>query len=96
MNRRQSIRYVILPHIARVLFPPLSNQFILMILGSSMAAVFGVEELTGRALNTDATTFRSIEVFSITGGLYVAITIIATAVLAIAGRVLFRARLRVL
>ena len=31
----------------RVMFPPLSNQYILMTLGTSMASVFGVEELTG-------------------------------------------------
>ncbi len=33
---------MILPHVARVLFPPLSNQFIIVTLGTSMAAVFGV------------------------------------------------------
>lgn len=95
LSRRQSIRHVILPHVARVLFPPLSNQFILMILGTSMAAVFGVEELTGRALNANATTFRSVEIFSVVGVLYVVITLVATALLAAAGRLLFRARLRV-
>ena len=53
-SRMQQIRYVILPHVARVLFPPLSNQYILMTLGTSMAAIFGVEELTGRAFNIKA------------------------------------------
>lgn len=96
MSRLQSVRYVILPHIARVLFPPLSNQYILMTLGTSMAAVFGVEELTGRAFNVNATTFRSIEIFSLTAGLYIVITIIATASLALAGRYFFRARMRVI
>ena len=54
----QQIRYVILPHVARVLFPPLSNQYIIMTLGTSMAAIFGVEELTGRAFNINSQTFR--------------------------------------
>lgn len=94
MSRSQTIRFVVLPHVARTLFPPLSNQFILMILGSSMAAVFGVEELTGRALNADATSFRSLEIFSITGVLYVLITLVATALLAVAGKTLFRVPLR--
>lgn len=49
-SRLQQIRYVILPHVARVLFPPLSNQYILMTLGTSMAAIFGVEELTDEPL----------------------------------------------
>lgn len=96
MSRWQSVRYVILPHIMRVLFPPLSNHYILMTLGTSMAAIFGVEELTGRAFNVNAETFRSIEVFSLTAGLYVIITIIASALLAILGRYLFRARMRII
>ena len=95
MSRIQSLRYVILPHIARVLFPPLSNHYILMTLGTSMAAIFGVEELTGRAFNVNATTFRSIEVFSITAVLYVVITLTATAMLALCGRYFLRARMRV-
>jgi polar amino acid transport system permease protein len=96
MSRWQSVRYVILPHIMRVLFPPLSNHYILMTLGTSMAAIFGVEELTGRAFNVNAETFRSIEVFSLTAGLYVIITIIASALLALLGRHLFRARMRII
>lgn len=91
----QSVRYVILPHVMKVLFPPLSNQYILMTLGTSMAAIFGVEELTGRALNLNSQTFRAIEVFSITAGLYIAITFVATLLLALAGRGLFRARMRI-
>lgn len=96
MSSWQSIRYVILPHVMRTLYAPLANHFILMVLGTSMAAVFGVEELTGRAYSVNAQTFRSLEVYSVTGGLYVVLTLAATAVLAVAGRVLFRVRLRVL
>jgi polar amino acid transport system permease protein len=95
MSHWQSVRYVILPHIMRVLFPPLSNHYILMTLGTSMAAIFGVEELTGRAFNVNSETFRSIEVFSLTAGLYVVITLIASILLALIGRHLFRARMRV-
>jgi polar amino acid transport system permease protein len=94
MTRLQQVRYVILPHIIRVLFPPLSNQYILVTLGTSMASVFGVEELTGRALNINATTFRSIEIFSMTAGIYVAVTLFASLSLAAAGHYLFRARMR--
>ena len=93
-TRLQRIRYVILPHVARVLFPPLSNQYILMTLGTSMAAIFGVEELTGRALNINAQTFRSIEVFSVAAAFYVLITLAATAALGLLGRVMFRAKMR--
>ena len=55
--RMQQVRYVILPHMARVLFPPLSNQYIIMTLGTSMAAIFGVEELP--AAHSTSTRRRS-------------------------------------
>ncbi len=96
MSMLQSVRYVILPHVVRTLFAPLSNQYIIMVLGTSMAAVFGVEELTGRAFSVNAETFRSVEVFSIVGVLYVIVTLVATLALAVLGRVLFRVRLQVL
>lgn len=89
----QQIRYVILPHMARVLFPPLSNQFIIITLSTSMAAVFGVEELTGQAMNINAQTFRSIEVFTVAAGIYIVLTLLASALLAGIGRYAFRARM---
>jgi polar amino acid transport system permease protein len=95
-TRWQQIRYVILPHIAHTLFPPLSNHYILMTLGTSMAAIFGVEELTGVAFNVNSRTFRSIEVFSVTALIYVLMTLAASTVLALLGRALFRARMRVI
>lgn len=95
MSVMQKVWYVIVPHIARVLFPPLSNYYILVVMGTSMGAIFGLEELTGRALNVNAETFRSIEVWSMTAGIYFMVTVAATAVLALVGRYLFRAKVRV-
>jgi polar amino acid transport system permease protein len=95
-SRLQQIRYVILPHVARVLFPPLSNHFIIMTLGTSMAAVFGVEELTGQAFNINALTFRSIEIFSVVALFYVALTMLASLLLAGIGRYAFRMRMGLL
>ena len=95
MTLMQSVRYVIVPHVVRTLFPPLSNLYILVTLGTSMAAIFGVEELTGRAFNVNALTFRSVEVFSMAAVLYIAVTFVATLLLAAVGRVLFRVKARV-
>ncbi len=93
-SRIQSIRYVIVPHIIKVLFPPLSNQYIIMTLGTSMAAIFGLEELTGRAFNINSETFRSVEIFTVTAGVYIAITFLATLSLALIGSYGFRAKMR--
>ena len=93
MSRLQVLRHVTVPHMARTLFPPLGNHYIIMTLGTSMAAIFGVEELTGRALNLNATTFRSIEIFTVTAAIYVALTIVATSLLRLFGRTALRARI---
>ena len=95
MSVPQMTWYVILPHIFRVLYPPLTNQYILLTMTTSIASIFGLEELTGRAYNISAETFRSFEVFTLSAGLYVALTLIASAVLWLAGRQLFRIRARV-
>ena len=96
MNQLQTLRHVTLPHLFRVTMPALTNQYILMTLGTSMAAIFGVEELTGRAFNINSTTFRSIEIFTMVAGLYVIVTFIATILLSLFGRWAFRARVPVL
>lgn len=96
MSRLQAVRYVILPHIARVLFPPLSNQYIILTLSTSLAAVFGVDELTGRAFTVEAATFRSIEIFSMTAGIYIVVTLIATLLLALVGRYFFRVKMKII
>jgi len=92
----QQVKYVILPHIMKVLFPPLSNHYIIMTLGTSMAAIFGVEELTGRAFNINSETFRSVEIFSLTALVYIVITFIATFLLAVIGRYFFKAKMRII
>jgi polar amino acid transport system permease protein len=92
MSLPQVIWYVILPHIARVLYPPLTNQYILLTMTTSVASIFGLEELTGRAYNVSAETFRSFEVFTLSAGLYVILTLVASAVLWAAGRYVFRVR----
>ncbi|WP_439579854.1 amino acid ABC transporter permease [Elioraea sp.] len=92
----QTIWYVIVPHVVKALFPPLSNQFIIQVMTTSLAAIFAVEELTGRAYNINAETFRTLEIFSILAVVYIALTLVVSAALALAGRHLFRVKAKVL
>jgi polar amino acid transport system permease protein len=94
-SRLQTVWYVIVPHVVRALYPALSNHYIIMTLGTSMAAIFGVEELTGRALNANAISFRSVEIFSVVAVIYIALTIVASALLWFLGRALFRVKAKV-
>lgn len=95
MSRLQLLRYVMLPHIAKTIYAPLSNFFVWLVLGSSMAALFGVEELTGRAINISTANLRSIETFTVVAGIYVVLTVLASTSLALVGRWAFRVRARI-
>jgi polar amino acid transport system permease protein len=92
MGRLQILRHVLLPHIAKTIYPPLSNFFIWLMLGSSIAALFGVEELTGRAINISSVSLRTIETFAVVAVIYIGLTLIASSMLALLGRVAFRVR----
>ncbi len=91
----QKVRYVVAPHIAKTLYPPIANLYIIFILGSAMASIFGVEELTGRAFNVDSETFRSIEIYTLAAAIYVGLTFAASFVLALLGRYAFRVQAKV-
>lgn len=95
MSRPQLVRYVMLPHTAKTIYAPLSNFFVWLVLGSSLAALFGVEELTGRAINVSTANLRSIETFTVVAGIYIVLTVLASASLALAGRWLFRVKAKV-
>ncbi|MEO1201174.1 MAG: amino acid ABC transporter permease [Pseudomonadota bacterium] len=95
MSGLQTVRYVMLPHIAKTIYAPLSNFFVWLVLGSSLAALFGVEELTGRAINISTANLRSIETFVVVAGIYVVLTVIASASLALVGRWAFRVKAKV-
>lgn len=94
MSRWQLLRYVIVPHMARVLYPAIGNKFILMVLGTAVAGVFGVEDLMGRTINASAESFRSIELLTMTAFIYVGLTLVATAAVSALGFVLLGRRVR--
>ena len=94
MSLWQQIRFVIVPHIAKTIYPPLANMFLILILGSSMAAVFSVDELTGTAINISTETYRWLEMFTLVAGVYIVLTFIASLMLAFVGKRIFRVKAR--
>ena len=94
-SRLQVIWYVVIPHMVRTLYAPLSNFFILMILGSSISALIGVEDLMGRAINLSSSSMRSIEVFMLVAGIYFTMTVLASYLLVAVGRRIFRVQVGV-
>lgn len=90
LGRWDVMLHVIVPHVMKTVYRPLASFFIVLVLGSSMAALFGVEELTGRAINISTASLRTIETFAVAGAIYIALTLVASGALAWFGRAMFR------
>jgi polar amino acid transport system permease protein len=86
----QLLRYVIFPQAFRVIYPPLSNQFIGIILWSSLVSTIAVEDLALRGKQLASSTFRSFETYIVLTLIYVAMTLTISGALKLLGRRLFR------
>ena len=96
MSLVQQIRFVIVPHIAKTIYPALANFFIVvLVMGTSVGAVVGVDELTGTAINISTENYRWIEMFIVVACIYVVLTFIASLSLALLGRWAFRVKVKV-
>ena len=90
MSYLQRMRHVIFPQAFRVIYPPLCNQFIGIILFSSLVSVIAVEDLALRGKMLISRTFRSFETYMVVTAMYVVMTMTISAALKLAGRRLFR------
>ncbi len=94
-SRLQQIWFVIVPHIVRTVYPALANYFIILTLSTSMAMIFGVNELLGTAYNIASDNYRHIEAFTVAAGIYIVITFAATLSLAFIGQWAFRVKAKI-
>lgn len=79
MTYAQAMRYVILPQAIRRVLPPLGNDFIACLKDSSLATVLAVNELTQLGRLRRASTFRVFETFNVLTFLYLAMTLVLSA-----------------
>jgi polar amino acid transport system permease protein len=70
LSHLQSFLYVILPQAMRNIWVPLSGQFVLILLASSIVSQISVEELTSAANQIQSVTFRSFEVYIVVAIIY--------------------------
>lgn len=75
MPRSQAMRLVILPQAARIIVPPLGNDFNSMMKNSSLVAFIGVYELFQDAQVHYSTTFMPAEYFSAVAVWYLVLTL---------------------
>jgi polar amino acid transport system permease protein len=86
----QLMRRVVFPQAFRVIYPPLCNQFVGIILWSSLVSTIAVEDLAMRGKQLASTTFRSFETYIVLTLIYVVMTLMVSGTLKLVGRRLFR------
>ena len=84
------MRYVVFPQAFRVIYPPMSNQFIGIILWSSLVSTISVQDLALRGKELASTTFRSFETYAVVTLIYVVMTFAISATLKVIGYRVFR------
>jgi polar amino acid transport system permease protein len=95
-SRLQQIWHVIVPHIAKTIYPALANFFIvILVMGTSIGSVVGVAELTSQAKDLSTENYRYIETFCIAAAIYVVLTFVASLALALVGFWAFRVKAKV-
>nr|WP_283772196.1 amino acid ABC transporter permease [Chelatococcus sp. HY11] len=76
LTRWQVIRYVVLPPALRNVYPALSSEFVLLMLGTSVVSVISVEELTGTANLIQSETYRTFETYALIWVIYFALALV--------------------
>jgi ABC-type amino acid transport system permease subunit len=84
------MRYVVFPQAFRVVYPPMCNQFVGIILWSSLLSTISVQDLALRGKELASTTFRSFETYAVVTLIYVVMTLTISAALKLIGYRLFR------
>jgi len=69
-----TMRLVVLPQAARVVVPPLGNEFITMLKQTSLLSVIGVTELFRTASDINSADFRTFEIFFVAAIWYLLLT----------------------
>ena len=90
LSRYRIIRHVVLVPAARAVYPSLSAQFILQIMGTSIVGAIAAEELTAIANNLVMQTFRSFEVYIVIAVIYFVLVQAASLLFAGIGKLMFR------
>jgi polar amino acid transport system permease protein len=92
MSRVSVLRHIIVVPALRIIYPALTGQLTLTLLGSSIASAISAKELTSAGSVIESATFRSLETFIVIAVIYIAITFALRFVYWGIGLFLFRRR----
>jgi polar amino acid transport system permease protein len=92
MTRLQIFRHIILKPALQKIWPALSSQIVIVMLGSSVCSAIGVNELTAAAGFFQSRTFRSFEIYLVVTVIYLVLAILLRQLLRFGGQYLFGRR----
>jgi polar amino acid transport system permease protein len=75
LTRGQTTRSIVMPQAVRAMIPPLGNDFIAVLKDTSLLSVLGVAEVTQRARQFSASTFRNRDYYFATAFIYLVLTV---------------------
>jgi len=78
MTHLQATRRIVLPQALLIILPPLTNEFITLIKGSSLISVIAITELTRAGQIIMAATFAPFEIYLSIAAIYLIITLLLT------------------
>ncbi|MBR0718203.1 amino acid ABC transporter permease [Bradyrhizobium liaoningense] len=90
MSRLQVLRHVVLKQAFEKIYPALSSQIVIVMLGSAVVSQISAEDLTYAANFIQSRNFRAFEVYLVVAGLYLLLAIVTRAALRGIGRLVFR------
>jgi len=90
LTQWQVFRHVILVSMLRTIYPSYTSQFILLLLGTSLASQISAEELFHVAGFVDSRTYRSFEVYSLVSAIYLFMSLSFKALFALIARRIFQ------
>jgi polar amino acid transport system permease protein len=90
MTRLEVFRYVILKPAMQRIWPALSSQIVVVMLGSAVVSQIAVEDLTYAASFIQSRNFRAFETYFVATGIYLALALLLRQLLRSLGGMLFR------
>ncbi|MBA1154596.1 ABC transporter permease subunit [Microvirga mediterraneensis] len=90
LSRWEVFRHIVLAPALRNIYPAFTSQFVLLLLGTSIASQISAEELFHTASFIESRTYRSFEVYAVVCAIYFALVIAFKVAFAIVGRLAFR------
>ncbi|MFT3820328.1 MAG: amino acid ABC transporter permease [Rubrivivax sp.] len=94
LSRLQIFRHVILVPALEKIYPALTSQFVIIMLGSAVVSQISAEELTWASNFIQSRTFRSFEAYFVVGAIYLALSLSLRQVFRVLGTRLFAHRQR--